>query len=273
MPPDTSQTFECTICAQHHNLIPDALPPGHSGHRPHCVFCLLHTVYRSIIPAAPTTRPTGEQNEKNNIIKTRKLVLGTIIPASVLAYFAFRWQMKFWKHVAKGTEEGEKQWKDHLLVFMLCMVGVAPCGFLFGFFVAVVYYVYWCLKKRRKAKRKKQGQQSDANSGADADASTSVPLEERPLTELRYQDLREMSDQIKIVVTPPTESSPPQSGGSMTSKMLGAVTNRLSGGYDGRAVRRENWIAMEEIDKLRALGDRGGSGGKASRPVTEWPIL
>ncbi|KAF1972397.1 hypothetical protein BU23DRAFT_569182 [Bimuria novae-zelandiae CBS 107.79] len=266
---DSAQTFECTICGEKHKVVPDTLPTGHSGHKAHCLFCLLHTFYRSIIPAAPTTRLTGEQVEKNNIIRTRKIVLATLAPVIVLAYFAFRWQMHLWHRLARGFGEGDTLLHDHFLFALLCIIAMAPCGFILGFIVSVVYYMFWYLKKKREKCRK-----SDQDAGAAAaDAPNSVPLEEKPLTELRYQDLREMNKQIQIVVTPPDEQESPPTKENRMSKMLGAVTERFKNGYDGRGTRKEGWIAMEDMDGLRPRRkDRGGS-GKHPRPMTEWPEM
>lgn len=255
------QTFECTICTQRHNIIPDTLPTGHSGHKPHCLFCLAHTLYRCTIPAAPTPRPTPEQNEKNNIIKTRKIVIFTIIPAVILAFFAFRWQMHFWNRITTGFGEGTRRWEDHALWVMLCILGLAPCGFILGFLVAGTYYVYWCLKKKRAKSRKARHQ-------GGSDASSHIPLEDRPLADLRYQDLREMNEPIQIVVTPP--KTPPMRANRM-SQMLSVVGDRFRSGYDGRAVRRESF-ALEEINERRSgLGQ--SSAARMNRPMTEWPDI
>ncbi|KAJ4356425.1 uncharacterized protein N0V89_004458 [Didymosphaeria variabile] len=249
------QTFECTICKQHHNTVPDLLPTGHSGHKPHCLFCLAHTLYRIIIPAAPVPRPTPEQAEKNNIIKTRKIVLCTITPVVVLAYFAFRWQARLWHHIATGVGEGVERWHDRALWVMLCMVVLSPCGFVMGFVGAGGYYMYWCVKKKRAKRRKAIG----TTTGLHA-----VRLQDRPLADLRYQDLREMNEPIKIVITPP--ESPPLRANRM-SQMLGVVSDVFRSGYDGRAVRRESF-AMEELGETQEEDRDAGS-----RPTTEWPVM
>lgn len=268
MPSDDPQTFECTTCEQKHDIISDTLPVGHSGHKPHCILCSLHTLYRATIPAAPSARPTGAQIEKNNIIRTRKIILGIVILIAILAFLSFRWQMQFWTHIINGTGHGQQQGRERFLWFTLCMIFVAPCGTILGFVISVMYYIYWCLKKK-KTKRRKASQQP----GAVADAQDEIPLEQKPLTELRYQDLREMKEQIQIVVTPPDEPEMPQVKENRMSKMLGAVTNRFTAGYDGRDVRKQNWIAMEEMGGLGSPGERGNTAAKASRPVTEWPAI
>ena len=270
MPHDSSQTFDCTICEQKHEVIPDTLPIGHSGHKPHCIFCSLHTLYRSIIPAAPSTRLTGEQIEKNNIIRTRKIVLAIVIPISILAYFSFRWQMHLWEHIAKGTGHGQKQLRGRMLWIMLCMIGVAPCGTILGFLISVIYYVFWCLKKKI-AKRKKANQRQV---GVAAVPPDQVPLEQKPLTELRYQDLHDMSEQIQIVVTPPDEPEPPPPiKEKRMSRMLGAVSDSFTAGYDGRDLRRQNWMEMEKTSRLSMSGQHGSTAVKAPRPRTEWPAI
>ncbi|KAF2448671.1 hypothetical protein P171DRAFT_470364 [Karstenula rhodostoma CBS 690.94] len=250
----TPATFPCAICSTHHPLL-DNLPTGDSAHKPHCLFCATHTLYRTIIPASSAPRPTPEQTEKNNIIKTRKIVLSTIIPVAILAYFAFRGQLRFWPGIASGGGGGgeRKKWQGRALRILLCIAGLAPCGFLLGFAVSVAYYTYFCLKKKRAKKH--------ASHRKAASPSPDVPLEERPLAELRYRDLREMSEPIRIVVTPP--ESPPMRANRM-SRVLSAVSGLRGGydgrGYNGRGVRRESF-RLEEM------------GGRTRRPGTEWPAL
>ncbi|KAL5383623.1 hypothetical protein DPSP01_005733 [Paraphaeosphaeria sporulosa] len=138
-------TFSCPTCGEEHPLH-DTLPGGHSAHKPHCPFCLAHTLYRAIISAHPAPRPTPEQAEKNNMIKIRKIVLCTLAPVAVLAALAFRWQMRFWPGIAGGREG---QGEDRALYVMLCIVGLAPCGCVLGFISAGVFYVYFCVRKTR----------------------------------------------------------------------------------------------------------------------------
>ena len=57
------------------------------------------------------------------------------------------------------------------------------------------------------------------------------------------------------------------------SKMLGAVTDRFTAGYDGRDVRKQNWIAMEEMGGSGLPSERGTTAAKPSRPMTEWPAI
>ncbi|KAJ4294017.1 hypothetical protein N0V90_007706 [Kalmusia sp. IMI 367209] len=255
------ETFECTICGEHHTL-----SSGHSGHKSHCIFCLLYQLARTIIPVASSCRLNPAQVEKNNMIKVRKKVIGTVIPIIVLAFFAFRWEMQYWPRAIKGFGEGEGLWKDKSIWLMLCMVGCAPCGCVLGFIVSGIYYIVKSWRKR-KAKRRKALRQSGVGS---ATSSPSVPLEEKPLADVRYDDLREMNEtgMIEIVITPPEEApEPAPQRDNRVSRMLGVVADRFRNGYDGRAIRRE---AMEEIDEVREQL-HSGVARRNFRPITQWP--
>ncbi|KAL5432267.1 hypothetical protein PMIN06_011889 [Paraphaeosphaeria minitans] len=245
-PPPPPPTFPCPTCGAEHALR-DALPVGDSAHKPHCPFCLAHTLYRAVIPeGSPAARPPPEQVEMNNVVRIRKMVLGVLALGVGLAGLAFRWQMGFWADVAggwKGSGEGmgqdRRRWEDRALYAMLCTVGLAPCGFVLGFGGAGAYYVVFCVRKRR-ARKAAQG-----------------PGE---LAGLRGEDAQGLNELIRVVVTPP-ESLPPREPPVRASRM-GRVLSVFSGGYDGRGVRRESF-RLEEM---------GGSGRKG-RPETEWPVL
>jgi hypothetical protein len=268
MSTNTPPTFSCTLCSSQHPLR-DTLAPGHSSHKPHCLFCAIHTLYRTIIPHSPAPRSTPEQDEKNNIIKTRKIVLFTITPVAILACFTFRWQMHLWPRIASGARAGQQRWEDGALFALLCITGLAPLGFVAGFMVAGAYYTYFCVGKRRAKKRARLAAQAGKPPISSAgDAAGGVALEDKPLAELRYGDLREMSEPIRIVITP-SESPPPVRAGR-ARRILSVVGGGFggSGGYDGRVVRRENF-ALEEMGGWQ--GREGSS--RASRPGTEWPAI
>lgn len=176
------------------------LTPNPNSHNPHCPFYLLYNLYRIIIPLKPTLRLNPEQSEKNNLTKTRKIVLCTITPITIPAALSLRWQIELWTNIL--TARPEHSWEHRLLWITFCTFIFAPCGFVLGFLVSGAYYTYhWLKKKRAKRQKTRYGAHSSAPEQINA------PFEQRPLVDLKYRDLKELSEPISVVVTPPGGSS------------------------------------------------------------------
>lgn len=184
-------------------------------------------------------RPPPSQTDLANRKKTPTLILSLLVPTLILAIFTFRWQMKFWP-----SNPTPRPWdnRDRILRITPCIAALAPVGLVLSYVGAGAYYALLSVRKRR------------ARTTRRVSASESV-LEERTLGEVRYGDLREVDEGIRIVVTP-AESSPVRAKG--VGRMLGA----FGGGYDGRSVRGESF-------RLEAMGGYG----RGDRPGTEWPAV
>lgn len=161
--------------------------------------------------------------------------------------------------------------KEGLLWLMLCIIGVAPCGFVLGFLSAGAYYVFWSIKKKKKRAKKRKSEQGsvvEAFGGLDA-----VPLEEKPLSELRFCDLQEAERKVEIVVTPPVAVEEDGRKVNRMSRMLSVVTGGFGKGYDGRSVRKESWVAMNERDEGSSQRGVNDADRTNFRPTTEWPPI
>lgn len=103
------------------------------------------------------------------------------------------------------------------------------------------YYTYhWLKKKRAKRQKTRYGAHSSAAE------QNNAPFEQRPLVDLKYRDLKELSEPISVVVTPPGGVAPGRAG--RLSQIVGAVGDRLRRGYNGIGMSGESF-AMEDMGR------------------------